>query len=185
VGPPIPFKNPRSEFLRLYEILKLDAAFVHTFRIQIRFRICQKYHYVTKRCTVTFCNIIVFLSIAHNYLTESPIHTWNVQTSQNVDFAGVYEYMPLAKAQGHQHLGITSKLYLIINQYPAHARKSLKIKKSPEVEDLSLWIGRPNNLNFCGICRHVLSKCIRRLCSTDCIYIHSVGPDEPFNYLPT
>ena len=25
----------------------------------------QKYHYATKRCTVTFCNIIVFLSITH------------------------------------------------------------------------------------------------------------------------
>jgi hypothetical protein len=31
--------------------------------------------------------------------SESPIQKiWNVQTSQNVDFAGVYEYMPLAKA---------------------------------------------------------------------------------------
>ena len=38
---------------------------VHLLHTLIRHVNCQKYHYATKRCTVTFCNIIVFLSITH------------------------------------------------------------------------------------------------------------------------
>ena len=35
---------------------------------------CQKYHYATKRCTVTFCNIIIILSIMYPYPSDtSPV----------------------------------------------------------------------------------------------------------------
>ena len=53
---------------------------------------CQKYHYATKRCTVTFCNIIVFLSIAHNYLTGAITELyWSMQLFKPKKSANTHE----------------------------------------------------------------------------------------------